>query len=658
MKREAQKRRAAQVEAHDKDRAAVESGTHEPASARGHGSVWKLTVGAIGIVFGDIGTSPLYAMKECFATTSHHAVAVDETNVLGILSLFFWSLTLVVTVKYVIFIMRADNKGEGGILSMLALLPGLRGKGPADPRTPLFVLFALFGAALLLGEGMLTPAISVLSAVEGLRVAAPVSQTAVVVITCVILLGLFSVQRRGTASVGAIFGPTMILWFAAISVLGLLWIVRYPTILKAAWPGYAVSFFADNGLKGVTVLGSVVLCVTGAEALYADMGHFGTRPIRMSWLTFVFPALLLNYFGQGAHLLHSPESADSLFFSLVPRPLLYPMVALATAATIIASQALISGAFSLARQSVQLGFMPRLTVVHTSGETEGQIYIPEVNQLLTVICLLLVLSFRESGRLAAAYGIAVTGTFAITSILFFRVLHEHWKWPLAGALAVTAVFLFADLAFFGANALKFFDGGWVPLAIALGVFSVMTTWKRGRAFLAGWVLHRTEPVEHLLEQIRGSKVVRVPGTAVFMTSNPNGVPPVLLHHLEHNQVLHDKVVLLSIVSIGVPVVPTKDRVAIVEVGEGLFQVEAHYGFMQTPNVPKLLRLACTRGLKTEPATTTYYLGRESLLPTGHSRMSRWRKGLFAFVSRNARTATSYFGIPTDRVVELGIQVEL
>ena len=656
MKREAQKKRSAQVEAHEKS--LTESGTHDATSGHGRRSTWKLTVAAVGVVFGDIGTSPLYAMKECFSKAGHHAVAPTEANVLGILSLFFWSLTLVVTVKYVLFILRADNKGEGGILSMLALLPGLRGRGPTDPKTPIFVLLGLFGAALLLGEGMLTPAISVLSAVEGLRVAAPVSQTVVVIVTCLILVGLFSMQRRGTASVGAIFGPTMTLWFLVIAALGVSEIVRFPGILRAVWPGYALSYFGHSGVHGFLVLGSVVLCVTGAEALYADMGHFGRGPIRLSWLAFVAPSLMLNYFGQGAHLLRSPESADSLFFSMVPSVLLYPMVLLATAATIIASQALISGAFSLSRQSVQLGYMPRLTVVHTSGETEGQIYIPEINRILMVVCLILVLSFRESGALAAAYGIAVTGTFAISSVLFFRVLRERWGWPTWAALPLIATFLTVDLAFFTANATKFFDGGWVPLAIASCIFAVMTTWRRGRAFLAGWVLSRTEPVDQLLASIRDRKVLRVPGTAVFMTSNPNGVPPVLAHHLEHNQVLHEKVVLLSVVSRGVPTVPTRDRLTIVDAGEGFFQVEAHYGFMQTPHVPQLLRLAGTRGLKTEPATTTYYLGRESLLPTGHARMSRWRKALFTFVSRNARTATSYFGIPTDRVVELGIQVEL
>jgi len=609
-------------------------------------------------VYGDIGTSPLYALKESFSPHASHPVAIDPVNVLGVLSLFFWSLILVITVKYVVFLLRADNKGEGGILSLVALLPGLRGRGPADTRIPLVVGIACAGAALLLGDGMITPAISVLSAVEGLREAGPISQSTVVVVTVAILVALFSVQRRGTGRVGAWFGPIVIVWFAAIAALGAIAIARHPAVLSAVWPGHAVAYFAKNGLRGAAVLGSVVLCVTGGEALYADMGHFGRGPIRRAWLLLVLPALLASYFGQGAYLLTPGEHSENTFFGIVPHALRYPMVLLATLATVIASQALISGAFSLARQAVQLGLMPRVTIRHTSGETEGQIYVPEVNWLLMVACVGLVLSFRQSSNLAAAYGIAVTGNMALTSLLYFKVVRTRFGWSLPVAGGLLATFLATDLAFFGANALKLLEGGFVPIVIAAAIAGVFTTWKKGRAALAGWVIARTITVSAFLERIRAEKPVRVPGTAVFMTSNPNGVPPVLVHHWDHIQVLHEKVVLLSIVSLGVPYVPTRDRLSVVDAGEGIFQAEGHYGFMQTPNVPQLLRLAGTRGLKTDPATTTYFLGRESLLTTGRVPMSRWRKSLFAFISKNARSATAYFGIPTDRVVELGIQIEL
>jgi len=621
-------------------------------------SPWSLTIAAIGIVYGDIGTSPLYAIKESFSRHASHAVALTEANVLGVLSLFFWSLVFVITVKYVVFLLRADNNGEGGILSLLALIPGPRGRGPADPRIPVFVLMACFGAAMLLGDGMITPAISVLSAVEGLREAGEISQGIVVLVTCVILVALFWVQSRGTGRVGAWFGPIMIVWFIAIAALGTVTIARHPQVLAAAWPGYAVRYFAHNGLRGATVLGSVVLCVTGGEALYADMGHFGRGPIRRAWLLLVLPALLLSYFGQGAYLLSPGEHAENTFFGMVPGALKYPMVLLATIATVIASQALISGSYSLTRQAVQLGLMPRVTILHTSGKQEGQIYIPEVNWILMVACVGLVLAFWRSSNLAAAYGIAVTGNMALTSILYFRVVRKRWGWSLPVALALVGSFLLADLSFFGANATKLLEGGFVPLVIAAGIAVVMTTWRRGRALLAGWVIARTVPVEEFLQRIRASKPIRVPGTAVFMTSNPDGVPPVLFHHWEHNQVLHEKVVLLSIVSLGVPTVPTRDRLTIVDLGEGVFQMEGHYGYMQTPHVPHLLRLAASRGVRTDPATMTYYLGRESLLTSGRAAMPQWRKSLFAFVSRNARSATAYFGIPPDRVVELGIQVEL
>ena len=628
--------------------------------ASGGSSALRLTVAAVGVVYGDIGTSPLYALRECFFGGRDHSVRPSEANVLGVLSLFFWSLMLVVTVKYVLFLLRADNKGEGGILSLVALLPGLRGRGPADPRIPLVALFACFGAALLLGDGMITPAISVLSAVEGLRVTTAVPQWLVIGLTCVILVALFAVQRRGTSRVGAIFGPVMIVWFTVIAVLGIRQVALEPHVVAALSPYYAARFFLANGLRGFTVLGAVVLCVTGGEALYADMGHFGVAPIRRAWLLLVFPALLASYFGQGAYLLHARTVEQNTFFAIVPHIaiLRFGMVLLATSATVIASQALISGAFSLTRQAVQLGMFPRVTVRHTSGETEGQIYIPEVNWLLMVCCVALVLTFRQSGHLAAAYGIAVTGTMALTSALYFEVLRKRFRWslPLAGGLVL--LFLIMDLGFFGANALKLFDGGLVPLVIAGLIFLVMTTWRTGRATLAGWILGHTVTTDEFLRQLRDRQPPRVPGTAVFMTSNPKGVPPVLLHHWRHNQALHEHIVLLSIVSRDVPTVAVADRLSIVELPEGLLQVEAEFGFMETPNVPEVLRLAALRGVPLDLEHLTYFLGRESLLTDGTSGLAHWRKTLFAFISRNARPATAYFGIPPHRVVELGIQIRI
>jgi KUP system potassium uptake protein len=619
-----------------------------------------LALGALGVVYGDIGTSPLYAIKECFHGL--HAIRVSEGNVLGVLSLVFWSLTVVVAVKYLGFIMRADNRGEGGIFALLALVPG-EGMGRTPRRSrgltlSVVVLAALFGASLLYGDGIITPAISVLSAVEGLAVAAPGAEPLVLPITLIVLLGLFLAQRRGTGGIGRVFGPVMLLWFTAIALLGLYAVARNPRVLAAVNPAHAVAFFAENRLHGMVVLGSVVLCITGGEALYADMGHFGRRPIRLSWFVLVFPALLLNYFGQGALLLARPDLAENPFYGLVPRILLYPMVALATVSTVIASQALISGAFSLTQQAVQLGYLPRVQIVHTSGEQKGQIYIPEVNAALMVGCIGLVLAFGQSSKLASAYGLAVTMDMTITSIVFFFVITRTWRWSYGKAVPLVALFLCFDVSYFGANLFKFLDGGWFPMLVALGMFTVMTTWKRGREELARRMEDALLPLDLFLQDVERRKPHRVHGTAVFMSSSLRGTPPVLLHHLKHNQVLHHQVVLLSLVGTDVPMVRPEEGLQVQELGNGFYRLVARLGFMQTPNVPEVMRRAWSLGLSTDPSTTSYYLGRETLLTGGRARMANWRKQLFAFISKNARTATAYFGLPPGRVIELGMQIDL
>ncbi len=627
----------------------VSSAPHAP-----HPLTAKLVLMAAGVVFGDIGTSPLYALKEC--VDPEHGAAATQENLLGILSLIFWSLTMVVTVKYLTFIMKADNRGEGGILALLALAPKEKG----DPaRIGWIAGLVIFGAALLYGDGVITPAISVLSAVEGLEVATTRFTPVVVPLTVAILVGLFWVQKRGTASIGGIFGPIMVVWFATLAILGVVQLAHYPGVLRALHPGHAVSFFIHHGARGFLVLGSVVLVITGGEALYADMGHFGPRPIRAAWFTLVMPALLLNYFGQAAALIQHPEFAKNPFYAVVPASLVYPMVVLSTVATIIASQALISGAYSLTRQAVQLGFCPRVTILHTSEEAEGQIYIPEVNTALAVACIWLVLSFKESSALAAAYGIAVTGTMAITSIVYYVVLRRTWHWPIWRAAPLVLVFLSFDIPFFAANAMKFFNGGWFPIAVALVIFLVMTTWRTGRAILGRNLASRLLPIDVFIADVAQLRPHRVQGIAVFMSSNPRGVPIVLLHHWKHNRVLHETIVLLSVVSETVPEVRSKDRVQASALGHGFFQVTAHYGFMETPNVPQILQLAAPRlALDLAPEKASYFLGRETLLTHSKGGMFRWRKTLFSFVSRNSRSATQYFGIPADRVVEFGMQIEL
>jgi KUP system potassium uptake protein len=618
----------------------------------------KLAIGALGVVYGDIGTSPLYALKECF--NGPHGVAPTPENVLGVVSLVFWAMTFVVTFKYLSFVMRADNRGEGGILALLALVAG---QGTARRTRRALLVLGLFGAALLYGDGVITPAISVLGAVEGVAVAAPGLAHVVVPATVVILVALFLFQKRGTATVGAVFGPIMLVWFTSIAFLGIRGLTLDPSILRAVNPVHAVSFFFHHGGHGFLVLGAVVLVLTGGEALYADMGHFGKRPIRVAWIGVAMPALLLNYAGQGAVLLHDPGAARNPFYLLSPGWALYPMIAIATLAAIVASQALISGAFSLTRQAVQLGYSPRVTIKHTSHTEIGQIYIPEVNWGLGVACVALVLGFKSSSALAAAYGIAVTGTMMITTILFHRVVRDLWRWPRLKAWPLTVIFMTVDVAFFGANLIKVEEGGWFPLAAGAVVFVLLSTWKKGRELLAEQMRAAGLPLDLFLAEISRKNPTRVPGTAVFMTGNMGNVPPVLLHHLKHNKILHERVLLVSAVTEEIPSVSEAERVSVRELGSGFHQVIARYGFMETPDVPAMLESLPRRALpgpklKLVPMETTYYLGRETLLPTGPAPMAVWRKRLFIVMARNAQTASSFFRLPPNRVVEMGAQIQL
>jgi KUP system potassium uptake protein len=634
--------------------AAADGGVH---GGHASSSLAALALGAIGVVFGDIGTSPLYALKEC--VSKDHGVPPTPDNIYGLLSLIFWALTMVVTVKYLTFIMRADNHGEGGILALLALLPDrLRQTRSGGVRA--LAALVLFGAALLYGDGIITPAISVLSAVEGLEVAAPKLQPYVVPITCLVLLGLFALQRRGTGGIGAIFGPIMVLWFAAIAILGGYYIAQRPAILAALSPLYAIRFCLDHRLGSFVVLGSVVLAVTGGEALYADMGHFGHRAIRISWYALVWPALILNYFGQGALLLDNPAAADSPFFAMVPAgPLTYALVALSTAATVIASQALISGAFSLTRQAIQLGYLPRVTVRHTSSHTEGQIYIGVVNWALALSCILLVVGFRESSRLAAAYGIAVTGTMAITSGVYFVVLREDWKWPLWKALPLLVLFLAWDLPFFGANLLKFVDGGYVPILVAGVVFGVMMIWRRGRTVLARRLTSATPPLAEFVERSGRACTNRVPGTGVFLTAQTDSTPAVLLHYLKHAKALHQRLIVLTVVTAHAPRVPIGSDATVEDLGHGFVRVTLRTGFMEKPRVPERLADALTRaGTPLALDDTTFFVGHETFLATPRGEMGRASETLFSLLYRNAGSATSWFGLPPEGVMELGMQLDL
>ena len=619
-----------------------------------------LVLGAVGIVFGDIGTSPLYAFKECIS--GEHGLEATHANVLGVLSLIVWSLTLVVTVKYLVFVMRADNEGEGGILALLALTPPrMRGRGASIGFVALLVIA---GASLLYGDGMITPAISVLSAVEGLGEEAAGLKLYVVPITCALLLVLFSIQSRGTEKVGKLFGPVMVLWFLTLAVLGGYHLTRNPGVLVALDPRHGVAFFAEHKFKGVAVLGSVVLTITGGEALYADMGHFGARPIRLAWLALVFPSLLLAYFGMGALVLADPTTATNPFYAMVPRgAATYALVGLATASTIIASQALISGAFSLTNQAVQLGFFPRVTIKHTSDDAEGQIYIPEINWLLAGACIALVVWAGGSSKLAAAYGIAVTGTMAITSIVFFVVVRQTWKWPLYRAVALLVFFLAFDIPFFVANAAKFFHGGYVPIVIGLVFFTFMVIWRRGRRMLAEALHQRAMPVEAFLAEYahkEGMLECRIKGTGVVMTSIAGGVPPLLVHHVQRLRVLHENLIILTIHTARVPYSQRSKRTTVEKLGGGLHRVTGTYGFMETPDVPALLHEARHAGLELDVDLhqVTYFLGRETILALPTGRMGEVEETLFGILSRNSRPATAHFKLPPDQIIEIGTQIDL
>ncbi|MBA3531260.1 MAG: potassium uptake protein [Ardenticatenales bacterium] len=636
----------------------------EPTSSDGHGHgngepqgkyLFYLTLGALGVVYGDIGTSPLYAFRESFH--AEYGLAVTPANVLGILSLILWSLIIVISIKYLAFVMRADNRGEGGILALTALVSPMR-RPDWGSRRWLLIRLGLFGTALLYGDGMITPAISVLSAVEGLEVATPFFEPYIIPITIVILVGLFLVQSGGTEKIGKVFGPATFIWFTVLALLGIRWILHQPGVLAAANPLYGLNFFLTNGWTAFLVLGSVFLVVTGGEALYADMGHFGKKPIQLAWFIMVLPALLLNYFGQGALLLEHPEAVENPFYEMAPDWALYPVVFIATLATVIASQALITGAFSLTMQAVRLGYLPRVRIEHTSPEAIGQIYIPAVNWILMVSCVALVLAFRSSSNLAAAYGVAVTATMVVTTLLLTVVAYERWKWPLPATIAFLVFFLTIDLAFLGANLIKIPEGGWFPLVVGALVFIIMTTWKRGRYILRERLTESSVPFTDFVQQLPDSEIIHVHGTAVFMYSDPLGTPPALLHNLRHNKILHENVILLSVETEEVPHVPQTERVEVRALEDGFYQVVLHYGFREQPNVPRDLALTEAHGLKLDLEEISYFLGRERLLATERPGMAIWRENLFALMSRNARNATDYFCLPPDRVVELGSQIEL
>jgi KUP system potassium uptake protein len=613
-----------------------------------------LSLAALGVVYGDIGTSPLYAMREAFS--DHSGIAPTPANVLGILSLIFWALIIVISIKYLAFVMRADNRGEGGMIALTALVIPRR---VTAKTSSVLVLMGLFGASLLYGDSMITPAISVLSAVEGLEVATPFFQPFIVPITCVILVGIFAVQSRGTAGIGKVFGPITALWFTTLAVLGIAEIVRHPGVLRAVSPWYGVEFFGRNGTAGFLVLGSVFLVVTGGEALYADMGHFGRRPIRLTWFGLVLPALVLNYFGQGALLINEPaRAAEHPFFMLAPDWALLPLVGLATIATVIASQAVISGAFSLTRQAVQLGYLPRLQIEHTSTREIGQIYIPGVNWVLMVACIGLVVGFRESSNLAAAYGVAVTTDMVFTTLLFSAVAAARWKWAWWRVGLLAAAFLVVDLAFWGANLVKIPRGGWFPLVVAAIIFAFMTTWKKGRQILATRLHATTLPFDFFLADVQMNPPPRVPGTAIFMYGNSDGTPPALLHNLVHNKVLHERVVLLTVEVQEVSTVDEQERVEVKRLGEGFYRILLRYGFTEDPDIPFALARIDEPGLNLKPMETSYFLGRETLIPSKKPGMALWREYLFSIMSRNARPATSFFALPPNRVVELGAQIEL
>jgi KUP system potassium uptake protein len=623
------------------------AGTNPPLTA--------LSIAAMGVVYGDIGTSPLYTMKEVF--NGPHAVAVTPDNLLGILSLIFWALTITVSLKYVLFITRADNRGEGGIMALTSLALRTRGAGPR--LMWLMSILGIFGAGLFYGDAVITPAMSVLSAVEGLEVATPMFKPYVVPITIGVICALFLLQPQGTASVGALFGPIMMFWFGTLGVLGIWNILRHPDVIAAINPWYAAHFFLENRGHAYLALGAVVLAITGGEALYADMGHFGRRPIKWAWLAYVFPCLYLNYLGQGALILDDPTAVKNPFFLLVPDMLLYPMVALATAATVIASQAVISGAFSLTSQAMQLGYCPRIQVRFTSEREKGQIYLPNINWLLLFAVIALVLAFKSSSNLASAYGIAVTLTMMIDTLLAFVVVRALWNWNWLKAGVFLTLFFVVDFAFFSANLVKVLDGGWFPLLLGLCIFTLFATWKRGRALLYRKLEQDSMPLDAFLASLKYGGPQRVPGTGIFMTTRPDGVPRAMLHNLLHNKVLHERVILLNVNIQDIPHVAEDERMRVEPLDDGFYRIQLNYGFKDDPNIPVALEMCAYQGMApVEMMETSFFLGRETIVPNRVPAMTLWRQVLFMWMFRNADTATDYFKLPTNRVVELGTQIEL
>jgi KUP system potassium uptake protein len=632
----------------------VEGRNTHPSShdAEPHGKkLGLLALTALGVVYGDIGTSPLYAVRECFH--GEYGIAPTHQNIMGVLSLMFWTLMLIVALKYLSFVLRADNHGEGGVIALSALVGRCAVRG-----SWFFIGLGLFAAALLYGDGMITPAISVLSAVEGLKVVTPLFDPYVIPVTIAILVGLFLLQRRGTTRIGLLFGPVTLVWLLVIGVLGIRGLIANPKVIAAVNPWYAVKFLLENRLHGFLVLGAVFLVATGTEALYADMGHFGKRPIRITWLAIVLPMLLLNYFGQGALLLGSPDLSSQPFYALAPSWSVIPLVVLAAAATVIASQAVISGAFSLTRQAIQLGYLPRMRIIHTSASEIGQIYIPQVNWLLMVATIVLVLGFKSSSNLAAAYGVAVTTTMAVTTILFFIVAHKKWGWSLPAAGALSLVFLIVDLSFFSANVSKIAHGAWFPLAIGACVFLLFTTWKKGRSILAEKIYSKSPSIEEFLSRIREEQPLRVRGKAVFMAGIQNALPPALLRNFEHNGVLHKEVTILTVVTEEVPRIPTMEKVEVQEFGSGFWKVVARYGYMEQPTVSHVFALARDKGLDFAIEEINFFIGREQIKSDRKPLMPIWREYIFAFLSRNALGATAFFEIPPKQVMEIGAQVEI
>ena len=616
--------------------------------------IGALTIGAIGVVFGDIGTSPLYALKESFSPA--HGIPLNEATVLGILSLMFWSLVTLVTVKYLVFMMRADNRGEGGILALTALAQ--RCFRTRSKKRWVITSLGMFGAAMFYGDGLITPAVTVLSAVEGLKIVSPMLEPYVIPVTIGILIGLFSIQRHGTGTIGKLFGPTMVIWFAVLALLGLFQIAQNPWVLKAVYPAYSFQFLLEHRFAAFITLGSVVLCVTGGEALYADMGHFGKKPIRYAWFCLVWPALLINYFGQGALILANPEAVKNPFFLMVPPWALLPMVALATAAAIIASQAVISGAFSLTKQAIQLGYLPRFAINHTSEKEAGQIYVPFVNWLMLIAIILLVLGFKNSDNLTGAYGIAVTITMLIDTLLLFVVMTRIWRWSFPLSLLLIIIIIGNDIMFLSACLTKIADGGWFPLVVGAILFTIMSTWRKGREILRKRMSEGAMPLDMFVESMALSDTPKVPGTGIFMTTNGKGVPSALLHNLKHNKVLHGRVIILTITVEDIPRVPKEDYIWIESLGHGFYRITAHYGFKESPNIPAMLADCQLQHMEFDMMETSFFVNRESLIATPGGDMAMWREHLFVWMSHLAAKASDYFRIPTNRVVELGTQVEI